>query len=214
MKKVVRLTENDIRRMVMETMNELDWKTYANAAKKRRENGDSAWKLEDYAVKKLNDKYPHNSTIDRFDDKTFGVATQKYTDFMPWLDIDFGKGGIKSNTSFDVWPGEDRPSGPGQISYNAYHDKLFTKDGIEDREGMASHDTHGHDRYFDDNIGTNHYEPTNKNMKKSSSEWDYDKMSKDMGDYFTGKSKYEKGKGWTKDELDEVISRAICKYLK
>lgn len=35
MKKVVRLTESDIRRMVMEAMNELDWKTYMNAANKR-----------------------------------------------------------------------------------------------------------------------------------------------------------------------------------
>ncbi|MCR5065294.1 MAG: hypothetical protein K6A67_05930 [Bacteroidales bacterium] len=40
MKKTIRLTESDIRRMVMEAMNELDWKTYANAAKKSKERGD------------------------------------------------------------------------------------------------------------------------------------------------------------------------------
>jgi len=33
----------------------------------------------------------------------------------------------------------------------------------------------------------------------------------DLRNYYTGKSRYEKGKGWT---IDEAITRAIRKYLK
>jgi hypothetical protein len=35
MKKTIQLSESDIKRMVMEVINELDWKTYMNAANKR-----------------------------------------------------------------------------------------------------------------------------------------------------------------------------------
>lgn len=40
MKKRIRLTESDLRNIVREAINELNWKTYANAAKKRAWQGD------------------------------------------------------------------------------------------------------------------------------------------------------------------------------
>ena len=43
MKKIVRLTESDLHRIIKESVNniitELDWKTYANAANKRQAQG-------------------------------------------------------------------------------------------------------------------------------------------------------------------------------
>ena len=45
-------------------------------------------------------------------------------------------------------------------------------------------------------------------------DYDWDDMSKDMEDYYTGKSRYEKGKGWITDTLDESITRAIRKVLR
>ena len=42
-KQIIRLTESDLKQMVAEStkkiLSELDWKTYANAAKKAREQG-------------------------------------------------------------------------------------------------------------------------------------------------------------------------------
>ena len=40
MKKTIQLKESDITRMVMEAVNELDWKTYQNATEKARLRGD------------------------------------------------------------------------------------------------------------------------------------------------------------------------------
>ncbi len=63
MKKIVRLTESDLHRIIKESVNniitELDWKTYANAANKRQAQGNwqSADRLRDQMVNSFNNKY-------------------------------------------------------------------------------------------------------------------------------------------------------------
>jgi hypothetical protein len=63
-KKLVRLTEDDLHRIIKESVNniltELDWKTYANAADKRRKQGKNAYDLEQAASKALSKKYNRN----------------------------------------------------------------------------------------------------------------------------------------------------------
>ena len=58
--KKIRLTESDLHRVIKESVNkvltELDWRTYANAAKKAKEQGrDSRWDF-DRATERALDK--------------------------------------------------------------------------------------------------------------------------------------------------------------
>ena len=63
----VRLTESQLHNVIMESvkqvLTELDWKTYANAAKKSYEKGrdDSGWNFSRAAERELNKEYPHSS---------------------------------------------------------------------------------------------------------------------------------------------------------
>ena len=63
MKQVVILTESDLHRVIKESVNsilsELDWKTYANASQKRKEQGDlqKAHNLKLYAGKQFQNKH-------------------------------------------------------------------------------------------------------------------------------------------------------------
>lgn len=116
MKKVVRLTEQDLHRIVKESvkrmlMTELDWKTYANAAKKRlqqyRANPTQKSKWEKYqqlskaANQKFDDDFIGNMKNDTLGDKLRGKSSPKFnghidlamTDRMPYGAI---KGSNKS----------------------------------------------------------------------------------------------------------------------
>ncbi len=57
MRKTIR--KSQLKRLVESTLNEMDWKTYANASRKRRAQGrdKSADDLSDYAAKRFNDTY-------------------------------------------------------------------------------------------------------------------------------------------------------------
>ena len=67
MKQTIRLTESELRKMISESVkgaiNELDWKTYMNAAKKAYDSAenddeeDRAWKFADTAEKAFNRDY-------------------------------------------------------------------------------------------------------------------------------------------------------------
>ena len=64
MKRTIKLRESDLRRMIAESVkgviNELDWKTYANAARKRAEQGAS-----DYDIYQL-DQAANNALYDKY----------------------------------------------------------------------------------------------------------------------------------------------------
>ena len=59
MSKVIRLTESDLHKMIKEAINELDWKTYMNAAKARYDSGNykSSDKLLKHAQQQFNQKH-------------------------------------------------------------------------------------------------------------------------------------------------------------
>ena len=89
MKKVIRLTESDLHRIIKESVNniltELDWKTYANAAKSRQEQGNdkSSDKLQQYAQQQFNKKHGLNDKGQMFnnngDDIKFQVGLNQGT---------------------------------------------------------------------------------------------------------------------------------------
>ena len=87
MSKIIRLTESDLHKMIKEAINELDWKTYASAAKKRAQqkaNPNTISQLDAAANKALRQKYqitgdthfPYSPEIETRDDKQIGRYPQ------------------------------------------------------------------------------------------------------------------------------------------
>ena len=82
MKKVIRLTESDLHRIIKESVNniltELDWKTYANAAKSRQEQGNDKSSNDLYyaANKSFRDKYSNGNVFFDDEDKNATVNTR------------------------------------------------------------------------------------------------------------------------------------------
>ena len=85
-KKLIRLTEGDLHRIVKESVNkvltELDWKTYANAAKKAREQGrDSRWDFDRATERALDKQYGGHHLV--------GTDNETYQDFHTYNDDPF-----------------------------------------------------------------------------------------------------------------------------
>lgn len=151
-KRVIRMTESDLHQLVKESVNkiltELDWKTYASAAKKRAMQGDPKGTMHDLsnaATRTLRDSHPTDG--------------YKYNDEYPSIE-----------THNDDYQGHSQVGRvPGLGSYNPY-------------DGTPT------DTYVDE-------------FDKDRESWKTlnrrpDSLQKDMDGYFSGKSKYIKGKGW------------------
>lgn len=189
-RKTIRLTESDISRMIMEAMNELDWKTYANAAKKRFDQLDDdsvegtwndkfhkAYNLEKAANSAFDNEYIGDMKYDTLGDKLKGKHSPTFNGYMQL--------GNKDRMPYGTING-----------YNKSGGKIFSTDkGVYHSNGGGL-TTPG--KFFKNKEVADAYSKANDEL------WDYDK----------GNYRYEKGKGWTKDELEEAITRAIRKYLK
>ena len=86
MKKLVRLTESDLHRVIKESVNkvltDLDWRTYANAAKKAREQGrDSRWDFDRATERALDKQYGGHHLV--------STDNETYQDFHTYNDDPF-----------------------------------------------------------------------------------------------------------------------------
>ena len=78
-KQIIRLTESDLHQIVKESVNkiltELDWKTYASAAKKRPEQGEDnkAEQLAQFATDRFNDKFGHDELDGTYDENVYAL---------------------------------------------------------------------------------------------------------------------------------------------
>ena len=86
MKKIVRLTEGDLHRIVKESVNkvltELDWKTYQNAANKAYASGDKrASKFHNQAVTQFNKDYGYDEREFKFLSHTLFNFDKSFEDF-------------------------------------------------------------------------------------------------------------------------------------
>lgn len=85
-KKLIRLTESDLHKVIKESVNkvltELDWKTYAHAAKKAREQGrDSKWDFDRATERALDKQYGGHHLV--------GTENETYQDFHTYNDNPF-----------------------------------------------------------------------------------------------------------------------------
>lgn len=193
MKKILRLTEGDLHNFIEESiknvLSELDWKTYASAARKN----DEFRANNPHTAHQWNRSYDfRNAARDAFD-KKYGLEGQ--------YDKSYGgeKGAINldSMDDFSVSGSRDHDFGdenPHRLNHNVYHlSKKYGQDGGYGRTRMwdYSHDTTPEEFYGDKEMGRK-----------------FRDAEKDAEDFNSGKSHYVKGKGWSNE------SKQVRKSIK
>ena len=171
-KKLIRLTEQDLHRIVKESVNkvltELDWKTYQNAANKAYASGDKrASKFHNQAVTQFNKDYGY----DGYDDETFG---EHYDDGKVYRD--------------DYDTSEYIPNTNRGVDYNlAYKSNPQTGKNISgnlsmpySKFGSAQHNKRG---WADISA--------NPNMQNA-----FNKAGRELSKYRNGQYNYQNGQGW------------------
>ena len=174
-KKLIRLTESDLHRIVKESVNkvltELDWKTYANAAGKARGRGDKerAYNFGNAAIDNFNKNYKYYKYSDD-SDPDFPDAPSYSSEHLDYAMDDLtGDGSISSHADQGWSYGED------------WGDDFTGKYGFSP-DGITSHETRDPDgRELDPWLNTA------KNVG-----------NKEIEDYVTNKYDYQKGLGWRK----------------
>jgi len=186
--KTMKLNEKQLRQIVKESLNELDWKTYANAAKKRlqqyRENPEN---------KELWDKwYELNKMANqRFDDDY--VGTMKYDTLGDkWK----GKHSPKFDVHFDTSKTDRMPYGAVN-GYNKGGNKIFSTDKgrYHSPNGITTPKS-----FFRDQEVADKFEKANDEL------WNYD-----MGNY-----DYTPEKGWhlKESQLRQIIRESLEEIIK
>ena len=183
MKKIIRLTESDLHKIVNtcikriireEKINELDWKTYMNASKKAYDNDDDYYRSDDFldaAKKAYGKKYGAYQKDGKYHNYGTG-GNVDYSDMITHTDGDisdeFPDDYVLQRTTTTFT--HDRDYGPDVDSEigDVYDSDIF---GIPRNSEFAS--SYQADKY-----------------KDGTPEWN------DVRDYIHGKSKYAKGKGW------------------
>lgn len=209
----IRLTESQLHQVIKESVNkiltELDWKTGLNGAKlaKKRGNIKLSNKLLNYATETLSSKYPHRlKHEDHYTDIPDGLCDYSQSDwFDPYLNTDYGYMNAKSRADGgairDGWrsDGEYHKSFGNKGVKGYGFDKDISGERFKAGEPNIIHtdpDQPDRDEWRTITYRTSKYGGDNWKNQDKTPQWDWKNMSDDMEKYYTGKSKYQKGKGW------------------
>ena len=186
-KNIFRLTEGDLRKLVMESaqkiLSELDWQTYASAAKKNDE-----WRQNNpHRANQWNRSMDFRSAARDAFDKKHGLEHQFDE---PNSHYGGDKGSINLNTmdDFSVTGSRDHDFGDGDphgLRHNVYHmGKKYGKDGGYGRTRMwdYAHETTPEEFYGNKEMGQ-----------------EFRDAEQDAEDFNSGKSHYVSGKGWSNE---------------
>ncbi len=180
-KKAIQLTEQDLRNMIKESamkiLSELDWKTWASASKKnnkwRMENPHhraNQWNRNMGFDKKARDEFDKKHGIEYNDPKKGNINFHSFD----------GNAEINGSRDHDF-----KDKNPMQLNHNLYYmSKKYGKDGGYGRARMwdYAHETTPEEFYGDNEMGQK-----------------FRNAEKDVDDFNSGKTHYEKGKGWTNE---------------
>lgn len=223
----VRFTESQFHSLIKESvrqmLSELDWKTYANAAKKRHDQyerlskqpymrnfasdyADKSHELLKHAEKAFNQKHGKNGYPYQYEGDSPAYQGRYTYNGLHNSEDDFE---VKNPSQPGWWNGEKADGishyrygkGIPDINQGRIHDDMLDlayndKEGwtgerkphmttIIDKDGerVDGHTSHQFDEYFRDS--------KDKDYRQA-----MDDMTDDMANYYQGKSKYIKGKGW------------------
>ena len=186
MKRTIKLRESDLRRMIAESVkgviNELDWKTYANAARKRAEQGAS-----DYDIYQL-DQAANNALYDKYK-----ITGDTHFPFAPQIQTSKGE---------YTWERDE----------DGNYSKKYPHAGQIGRYPQLGYQGDFNDTYYTpigDNLNDEPYQMTTYDNFPMHKE-----RHKDMSNYFSGKSKYVKGKGWQNESISRKIDRIVSECIK
>jgi len=209
-KKLIKLTEQDLHDIIKEAINELDWKTVMNAARKRQPNDkEGADKLEKHAQQAFMKKHGKNGHSHNYEgDSPEYLGRRHYTtdrDFDLHGDRNFKTKNPTDRTWTDDETGETvttrqyrHGTGTPHINYGQVFDDTAeitdadTFNGVRQRRHTFNYTKDG-EKYnpnlstVGDEISVSRDPEYNRRQ---------DSMRQDMRDYYTGKAKYTKGKGW------------------
>lgn len=189
-KRVFRLTENDLKNMVSESVkkivSELDWRTYASAAQKNDE-----WRKENpkHRANQWNRSFGFRDAARDAFDKKHGLEHQ-FDEPNSRFGGDKGSINLNSMDDFSVHGSRDHDFGDGDphgLRHNVYHmSKEYGKDGGYGRTRMwdTAHETTPEKFYGSKEMGQK-----------------FRDAEKDAEDFTSGKSHYVKGKGWTNESV-------------
>ena len=236
----IRLTESYLRNIIKEALNE-NWMTFMNAARgrkaqadairaerektfphsqfasERNEYDDLADELEKHAQHTFQKQHGKNGKPYQYDGESSDYLGRNDYREDDW---DYE---TKHNSGDKYWNGEEADrighyrygNGFPYLKHGELHDDTFDfADG--GKEGWSGNRKRKHTMIYDKD--GERYSPDFSsvgNEVSKSKDKDYNNamsnMAKEMNAYYTGKAKYQKGKGWS---LDESIRRAIRKALR
>lgn len=189
-KQIIKMTESDLHQIIKESVNriltELDWKTYANAARKADERAmDIARKPENahLAVYQYNDDNKKNYEKNAGRSHAFTDAAKKSFD---------DKYGYKDDTTEVSSDRDVIPMLNGVAGYEnggKWHGKW---DGIEG-DYVGGYEPNIGARFWGKGKPDTYYNGGLKNPKAMDA---YNKAKEEMGNYYKGNYDYQKGKGW------------------
>ena len=236
----IRLTESYLHNIIKKVLNE-NWMTFMNAARgrkaqadairaerektfphsqfasERNEYDDLADELEKHAQHTFQKQHGKNGKPYQYDGESSDYLGRNDYREDDW---DYE---TKHNSGDKYWNGEEADrighyrygNGFPYLKHGELHDDTFDfADG--GKEGWSGNRKRKHTMIYDKD--GERYSPDFSsvgNEVSKSKDKDYNNamsnMAKEMNAYYTGKAKYQKGKGWS---LDEAIRRAIRRVLK
>lgn len=225
-KQVIKLTEGDLHNIIKESVNkvltELDWKTYANAARLTKDREYRSHLFADKAAREFNKKHSINNSNINYNDPSVGEYEIKNSEITSddilnastsnddvrkkdkktfrYGDIPLEINKISKltpDTAYDEWFGDAVDPETGEVIHNA-HFKI-PNSPYKTKRRISHPFTDGYlggleplHNSFDK---YNDNEIKNSLLYKQSVKQNYD-ANADFGDYINGQTKYVKGKGW------------------
>ena len=199
MKQIIRLTEGDLHNIIRKSVNniiqELDWKTTMNAARKRKEQADNL--RGDYGKMFPNSRM--SSSRNGYDDRSDELEKYSQDSFNRQYNLPLEHGDERDGW----WNGEEahikhrrKGSGIPQMNGGYVYDETFDDavgygfDGSNHRKHTTRIDKDGakYDPYLS-TVGNEISKSRNKDYNDT-----LDNMIDDMDSYYGGRSKYKNGK--------------------
>ncbi|MCD8207839.1 MAG: hypothetical protein LUD72_07870 [Bacteroidales bacterium] len=218
MKKTINLKQSQVKTLVEQALNELDWKTYMNAAKKAQERIQyDPFYDEDATDADFADHDKNYFRVPRFVDAARDAYRKKYgserKDSFETYTIGDGRGVNPYNyeRSYGDDYGENEEL-PDDDYWYSQTQTFFPETEDIPSDDFSDADLSVHSRYGEENDGAVFDEPYRNLVDTNDSDVDLSKTSpefRDVYNYHHGNSQYAKGQGWNESVARRVTENVI-----
>lgn len=200
MKKRITISESDLHRIIAEqvkqSLNELDWKTYMNAARKRQEQGKGArsQELEDWAQQQFQQKHQG-----AFDDVNYdGIAhPQEISGKTRSYRANVRRDGATTNMDYSH-SGANSYDG----NYKTFNNKSTSMSGYKYGQGLM----HG--------WGGGYTVPNNSASNGQQVTQAANKAENDINTYYSGNARYVPGQGWANESIRRIVRESLRRFIR